>query len=194
MTISYDLAPATAQLARIADGVNDDQMGPATPCEDWPPPSPQQSIRSPSRQAPDLDGDLPADWKGRLYERPDALVAAWRASKAWQGEAEAGGVILPAETTGGVVLDELVLHGWDLARATGHPDPASVRLAWASPRRCPSPARRRPRGSLRPGRSHPGRRCRPRPAARLRRPGPTVDARPDGGAAMTCIPATRWLL
>jgi uncharacterized protein (TIGR03086 family) len=42
---------------------------------------------------------------------------------------EAGGVTMPAETTGAVALDELVLHGWDLARATGQPfacDPAST--------------------------------------------------------------------
>lgn len=41
---------------------------------------------------------------------------------------EAGGVTMPAETIGTVALDELVLHGWDLARATGQPfscDPVS---------------------------------------------------------------------
>lgn len=36
MTISYDLAPAAAQLARLANGVDDNQLGAATPCEDWP--------------------------------------------------------------------------------------------------------------------------------------------------------------
>lgn len=29
---------------------------------------------------------------------------------------------LPAEVAGIVALDELVIHGWDLARATGQPD------------------------------------------------------------------------
>ncbi len=33
----------------------------------------------------------------------------------------AGGVDLPAEVAGIVALDELVIHGWDLARATGQP-------------------------------------------------------------------------
>lgn len=32
---------------------------------------------------------------------------------------EAGGVTMPAEQMGVVAFDELVLHGWDLARATG---------------------------------------------------------------------------
>ena len=39
---------------------------------------------------------------------------------------------MPAEIMGMVALDELVLHGWDLARATGQPfhaDPASVQAS-----------------------------------------------------------------
>jgi uncharacterized protein (TIGR03086 family) len=42
---------------------------------------------------------------------------------------EAGGLALPAELTGVIALDELVLHGWDLARGTGQDfccDPASA--------------------------------------------------------------------
>ena len=33
----------------------------------------------------------------------------------------AGGVDLPGEVAGIVALDELVVHGWDLAKATGQP-------------------------------------------------------------------------
>ena len=33
----------------------------------------------------------------------------------------AGGVELPAEVCGLVALDEVLLHGWDVARATGQP-------------------------------------------------------------------------
>ena len=47
---------------------------------------------------------------------------------------DAGGVVLPAEQTGMVALDEIVLHGWDLARATGQPftcDPASTQAVLA---------------------------------------------------------------
>ena len=41
----------------------------------------------------------------------------------------AGGLELPAADVAVVTLDELVLHGWDLARATGQPydpDPRDV--------------------------------------------------------------------
>lgn len=40
---------------------------------------------------------------------------------------QAGGLELPGEVAGLVVLDELVIHGWDIARASGQPyecDPA----------------------------------------------------------------------
>ena len=33
----------------------------------------------------------------------------------------AAGVALPGQVAGLVVLDELVVHGWDIARATGQP-------------------------------------------------------------------------
>lgn len=145
MTITYDLAPAAAQLARLADGVDDDQLGAATPCEDWPvavllghllgltAAFTAAANKDPSSaSAPEPGGDLPIDWKAQLHERLDALIAAWRAPEAWEGETETGGVTMPAEVMGVVALDELVLHGWDLARATGQPfhaDPASVQAS-----------------------------------------------------------------
>jgi uncharacterized protein (TIGR03086 family) len=51
----------------------------------------------------------------------DALAQAWRAPQAWSGMTQAGGVDLPGEIAGLVALDELVLHGWDVARASDQP-------------------------------------------------------------------------
>ncbi len=42
---------------------------------------------------------------------------------------QAGGVDMPAEVTGRVALNELVIHGWDIARASGQqyqPDTQSL--------------------------------------------------------------------
>lgn len=42
---------------------------------------------------------------------------------------QVGGQDLPAEVAGVITLGELVVHGWDLARATGQgfdPDPATL--------------------------------------------------------------------
>jgi uncharacterized protein (TIGR03086 family) len=62
---------------------------------------------------------LDPEWPRKLPVQLDELVAAWKAPAAWQGVTEAGGVTLPAEVMGIVAVDELVIHSWDLARATG---------------------------------------------------------------------------
>ena len=62
---------------------------------------------------------MPDDWREQLSRDLDTLVAAWREPSAWRGEAEAGGFTMPSTELAAVVLDELVLHGWDLAYATG---------------------------------------------------------------------------
>ena len=46
------------------------------------------------------------------------MADAWDDPAAWTGRTAAGGVELPGDVAGIVALDELVLHGWDLAKAT----------------------------------------------------------------------------
>ncbi len=73
--------------------------------------------------------NLAPRWRILLPRRLDELVAAWRDPDTWKGMADAGGVRMPAEQMGVVVLDELVMHGWDLARAIRRPfscDPVST--------------------------------------------------------------------
>lgn len=144
MTTTYDLAPAAEQLATLADGVPEDRFGDPTPCPDWPVGVLLEHViglagaftdgarKKPREDAPEPTGQLPADWRAQLRSRLDEMVLAWRDPAAWQGEATVGGVTLPAELTAAVAADELVVHGWDLARATGQPyaaDPTLVRAA-----------------------------------------------------------------
>ncbi|MGH3481552.1 MAG: TIGR03086 family metal-binding protein, partial [Nocardioidaceae bacterium] len=70
---------------------------------------------------PDAAGWPDADdgWHATLDRCGPLLVEAWRSPAAWEGMTRAGGVDLPGEVAGLVALDEVVLHGWDLARATG---------------------------------------------------------------------------
>ena len=70
---------------------------------------------------PDSDGwpDVEPGWREALRAQVPAMVVAWRNPEAWEGMTRAGGVDLPGQVGGLVALDELVLHGWDLARATG---------------------------------------------------------------------------
>jgi uncharacterized protein (TIGR03086 family) len=77
--------------------------------------------------------DIGPDWRETLPKALDELAEAWRAPAAWTGETRAGGVTLPGAVAGAVAADELVVHGWDLARATGHeyePDEGALRAAY----------------------------------------------------------------
>jgi len=133
-----DLHPATEAVARLVAGVRDDHLGGTTPCPDYsvaamldhlmgvcvaftgaahkePMPA---SGGEPQPVEPTADHLDPA-WRERLPERLQELATAWDDPAAWEGEATAGGVTMPAAAMGLVALDEVAVHGWDLARATG---------------------------------------------------------------------------
>jgi len=80
-------------------------------------------------QAPPGDAaHLPADWTERIPRDLAALARAWPDPAAWAGMTRVGGNDAPAEVAGLVLIDELVVHGWDLARATGRPFAAEPEL------------------------------------------------------------------
>jgi uncharacterized protein (TIGR03086 family) len=142
-----DLDPAARTVARLLDGVSDERLGDPTPN----PGSPvaalldhlmqltlaftaaarkDTSAEGAGAPPPPASADhLDPAWRTALPQRLRALAEAWRDPAAWEGETTAGGVTSPAAQMGVVALDELVLHGWDLAKATGQPydvDPAST--------------------------------------------------------------------
>jgi uncharacterized protein (TIGR03086 family) len=141
-TTTPDLAPAAAEVARVVAGVRDDQLTDPTPCTGTSVAAMLDHFvgltlgmrmaaeKKPMQGAPKADADtLPDDWRTRLPAQLDALVAAWREPGAWDGETEAGGVRMPASAMGVVALNEVLVHGWDLAVATGQAyraDPAST--------------------------------------------------------------------
>jgi uncharacterized protein (TIGR03086 family) len=144
MTIPYDLGPAAGQVATLAERVTDDRLGDPTPCPGWSVATVlvhfltltgafTDGARKRTRtDTPEPSDDLPPGWLALLRSRLDELVEAWRDPAAWDGDATVGGVTLPGELTAAVVTDELIVHGWDLARAIGRPftaDPALVRAA-----------------------------------------------------------------
>src|SRR3954452_6838997 len=140
--MQMDLGPQTDEVIRIVAGVKDAQLGDPTPCEGTPVAGMLDHLMGlalavrmgaektrlsggPQASASSLD---PA-WRTALPDRLDALAAAWREPTAWEGMASVGGAELPAPAMGGVALNEVLLHGWDLAVATGQeyrPDPAAV--------------------------------------------------------------------
>ena len=100
-----------------------------------PPRTGRRLIRSWERSATGSRAGAGARWtpRSRLAHPAHAavveLAAAWRDPAAWEGMTEAGGLRMPADVMGAVALDQLVLHGWDLAGATSQSftcDPAST--------------------------------------------------------------------
>ncbi len=145
---TLDLGPQTLVVARLAEAVTDAHLADPTPC-------PRYAVRhllghllglavafrdagrkdlgvttdtSPDAALPDIG----PGWREDLPKVLDELAGAWRDPAAWTGTTRAGGVDLPGGVAGAVTADELVVHGWDLARATGQPytpDPAALEAA-----------------------------------------------------------------
>jgi len=60
------------------------------------------------------------DWANAYADRSAATAAAWSEAVAWEGETSmAGPTPMAARFVGGIVLGEWLMHGWDLAAATG---------------------------------------------------------------------------
>jgi uncharacterized protein (TIGR03086 family) len=145
-----DLAPAATEVARIVAGVRDEQLTDPTPCADTSVAAMLDHLvgltlgfrmaaeKTPMQGARRADAaQLAPDWRDRLPQQLDALVAAWEKPAASEGMAEAGGAQLPAPMMGLVALNEVLVHGWDLAVATGQPyraDPSAAErcLAFAA--------------------------------------------------------------
>lgn len=132
-----DLHPAADRLARLIEGIPDDALRAPTPCagsaldvlvdhvgglaqaftaaakKDLG----ELTSQAPASRAPDLE----PGWRDRIATDLTGLADAWKSPDAWEGMTQAGGVDLPGEVAGRVALDELVVHGWDIARASGQP-------------------------------------------------------------------------
>lgn len=129
-----DLGPAATAVARVVAGVRNDQLTAPTPCEGTTVAGVlghlaglAYAFRMAAEKTP-VDGTastdpahLPTDWRTYVPTQLDALAAAWRDPAAHEGTTAAGGVEMPAEVAVVVALDEVVVHGWDLAVATGQP-------------------------------------------------------------------------
>ena len=141
-TTTLDFAPQTGEVARIVAGVRNDQLRHPTPCPDMTVAALLDHLvgltlafRRAAEKAEGTGGpvadaaNLAPDWRSRIPAQLDALAAAWREPSAWEGTVEVAGVRMPAPAMATVALNEVLIHGWDLAAATGQeyrPDPAAV--------------------------------------------------------------------
>jgi len=121
-------------MADLIEATPDVALGRPTPCEDYDVAAllvhvwqavaafRAAAVKDPLPPPPAVDAaDLPDEWKTRIPADLWALEAAWRDPEAWTGMTGAGGVDLPGDVAGIVALDEVVIHGWDLAKTIGGP-------------------------------------------------------------------------
>jgi uncharacterized protein (TIGR03086 family) len=141
--MTLDLEAPTGDMARIAAAIRDEQLDDPTPCPDIDVRGmlahvlglsvsfrdAARKVEGPTTSTPPGPVKLPEDWRAQLPHRLSELVAAWREPNAWEGEATVGGVTLTATQTAAFGNNELIVHGWDLAVATGQPySPAEPNL------------------------------------------------------------------
>jgi uncharacterized protein (TIGR03086 family) len=143
-TTSLDFAPTVAEVSRVVAGVRDDQLTGPTPNPDMSVAALLDhldglalafrlaAVKAPQGDPPEPSADdLTPDWRTRIPARLDELDAAWRSADAWTGDTEVGGIQMSGADAGITGLNEVLLHGWDLAVATGQPYSADEAAAQA---------------------------------------------------------------
>jgi uncharacterized protein (TIGR03086 family) len=127
-----DLTPATDQLAATVRGIDEKALGNPTPCEGLTIADLLEHVdglavafaRAARKQAqaggPTADGaNLTEGWRDRIPVALSDLAAAWQDPAAWEGMTEVGGIALPGGVAAAVAATEVLVHGWDLAAASG---------------------------------------------------------------------------
>ena len=141
---SIDFEPATRTAAAVVAGIGDDQLDLPTPCPGltvadllfhftglslaFTLAATKEAI--PGDHDAAFDGDrLDPGWRTEIPAALDRLAAAWAEPSAYDGTTMAGPIEMPAPIAALVALNEVVVHGGDLARATGQaydPDDAAA--------------------------------------------------------------------
>lgn len=129
------MARAAAPLLKIIREITRDHLAAPTPCAEfdvrklinhllfWGPTlagaGRKAAVPPPAAAETELDL-IEGDWATALEAEIENVVAAWSQPAAWAGTASLGrSAELPASMVGAMALGELVVHGWDLARAIG---------------------------------------------------------------------------
>jgi uncharacterized protein (TIGR03086 family) len=133
MELTEIMATAARAALDVARNVKADQLSLPTPCTDWDVRTLLNHImfwsafRSemaarketpPSEQEGEVDYVIDG-WLGTFERQLNRAVAAWAEPGALQGETGLAGGSSPAPLIATMIVGELVVHGWDLARATG---------------------------------------------------------------------------
>lgn len=129
-----DFTPVTDALSTLVTGVRDDQLTAPTPCDGTTvgdlldhtgglAVAFAAAARKQPPSGPRADAsNLSPDWRTDIPRELRTLAAAWAEQAAWEGVTKAGGPAdMPAGLAAAVAMDELIIHGWGIAVATGQP-------------------------------------------------------------------------
>ena len=119
-----------ATVQPVVHGVAENQLGRPSPCEEWTvrdvanhflgtSEAMRRAGAGEQRDPQDpwgTSGDhMSTGWRDDLSHRLTGLADAWTPQAAWEGELDG----MPRQGLGDMAFVEVMLHGWDLARATG---------------------------------------------------------------------------
>ena len=144
--VPLDFDPPVRVLRALLLGVDDGELTAPTPCPDWNvaalldhlmglsvafTQAARKRVDTPGTSGPPPEPSaqhLSRHWRSRLPVLLEELATAWKDPAAWTGTSEAGGVTMPAAALGHVAMNEVIMHSWDLARATGQEYAADPRI------------------------------------------------------------------
>ncbi|WP_433536563.1 TIGR03086 family metal-binding protein [Micromonospora sp. CA-249363] len=124
------LAVAAPRTIDVVRGIADDQLYLPTPCRDYVVRDLLNHLFEVVLNFRELAEKKPVawtanpdhvddGWRDRFAVETDRLVAAWSDPSTLEGDSPGMGV--PQTVVGGMALLDLIVHGWDLAVATGQP-------------------------------------------------------------------------
>ena len=133
--MTQDLHPSARRMADLVRAVPDSALGDPTPCAEYTvgdlldhisgfavgiaaaARKDEQGMKPPE---PGRAANLGDGWRDRIAAELRSLALAWDDPAAYQGMT-GGPLDMPGEVAATVAVEELCVHGWDLARSTGQP-------------------------------------------------------------------------
>ena len=137
------MTAAAAETTRVIGHVPPGELDSKTPCTDWDlrtllnhtilwtAYSAEQRARGQSVAEDLMSKDFAADpgFAKDYQVQAGRAVAAWSDPNAWAGDRGVMGNATPAKDIAAMLIAETVLHGWDIAKATGQDYQCSQELA-----------------------------------------------------------------
>ncbi|HEV2537577.1 MAG TPA: TIGR03086 family metal-binding protein [Streptosporangiaceae bacterium] len=142
--LSAEMADAAAEAARVVQNIPDTKsLDDPSLCGDWDlrtllnhlilwtSYSAERRAYGESAAEDLMSRDFTADpgFREDYAKQLKKAVDAWSAPQAWEGTRDMMGTATPATDIGAMLIMEMALHGWDVARATGQEYHATDALA-----------------------------------------------------------------